>query len=255
MNTLRHVRVPALAVLLLPLPCLAQQASSPQDVAACASISTDQLRLACFDAAVAGQRSPSAIEQADAAAADGKQRIREEKAAGNDTGEHGGDLYAHDSARSALANAGRGSLLDSRWELAQDSKLGTFGLRAYKPVYLLPAFWTGCAEHGISPSMVVKQLCHGPAKHFLLDHRKGTLNVGADADIVIVKPETYKFDPSSSLAAVQWSSFEGREFTVRVDTTFVRGQLAWDGKKIRNQAGDGAFIRPHKGGQAAGVAA
>src|SRR3546814_15835943 len=42
----------------------------------------------------------------------------------------------------ALANAGKGSLLDSRWELAKDLKLGTFNFRAYKPVYLLPAFWS-----------------------------------------------------------------------------------------------------------------
>jgi phospholipase A1/A2 len=36
----------------------------------------------------------------------------------------------------------RGSLLDSRWELARDSKLGTFQLRAYKPIYVLPVAWT-----------------------------------------------------------------------------------------------------------------
>jgi hypothetical protein len=41
-----------------------------------------------------------------------------------------------------IANAGKGSLLDSRWELAKDSKLGIFNFRAYKPVYLLPAFWS-----------------------------------------------------------------------------------------------------------------
>lgn len=34
------------------------------------------------------------------------------------------------------------SLLDRRWELSDASKLGTFNLRAYKPVYLLPAFYT-----------------------------------------------------------------------------------------------------------------
>ncbi|MBP6019148.1 MAG: amidohydrolase family protein [Burkholderiaceae bacterium] len=111
---------------------------------------------------------------------------------------------------------------------------------------LLPAFWTGCAEHGISPSMVVQQLCYGPAKHFLLEHRKGTLNVGADADIAILKPETYKFDPANSLSAVKWSSFEGREFQVRVAATYVRGQLAWDGSSIRNTAGSGQFVRPHQ---------
>jgi len=45
-------------------------------------------------------------------------------------------------ATEALANAGRGSLLDRRWELAKDSKLGVFNLRAYKPVYALPFFWS-----------------------------------------------------------------------------------------------------------------
>ena len=34
------------------------------------------------------------------------------------------------------------SLLDSRWELSPDSKLGTWNIRAYQPVYLLPVFWT-----------------------------------------------------------------------------------------------------------------
>ena len=34
------------------------------------------------------------------------------------------------------------SLLDKRWELAADSKLGTWNIRANQPVYLLPAFWT-----------------------------------------------------------------------------------------------------------------
>ena len=33
------------------------------------------------------------------------------------------------------------SLLDSRWELSRRSKLGTWGLRAYKPIYVLPFFW------------------------------------------------------------------------------------------------------------------
>jgi allantoinase len=43
---------------------------------------------------------------------------------------------------------------------------------------------------------------------------------------------------------VKWSSFEGREFTVRVAATFVRGGLAWDGSTIRNKADDGRFLRP-----------
>lgn len=34
------------------------------------------------------------------------------------------------------------SLLDKRWELAPDSKLGKWNIRAHQPVYLLPVFWT-----------------------------------------------------------------------------------------------------------------
>lgn len=112
---------------------------------------------------------------------------------------------------------------------------------------LLPAFWTGCEEHGISPSMVVRQLSRNPARHFLLDDRKGSLDVGADADIVVLSPETYLFDPAHSLSAVQWSSFEGRRFTVKVAATYCRGQLVFDGNGIVNQAGAGRFLRPHHG--------
>src|SRR5690606_31526323 len=35
------------------------------------------------------------------------------------------------------------SLLDRRWELSHDAKLGTFHLKAYKPSYILPVFITG----------------------------------------------------------------------------------------------------------------
>ena len=34
------------------------------------------------------------------------------------------------------------SLLDRRWELDPASKLGTFNLRSYRPVYVLPFFAT-----------------------------------------------------------------------------------------------------------------
>lgn len=47
------------------------------------------------------------------------------------------------------------SLLDQRWELSPDSKLGTWNLRAYQPVYLLPLFWTSDKnEQPTSPNPV-----------------------------------------------------------------------------------------------------
>ena len=116
---------------------------------------------------------------------------------------------------------------------------------------LLPAFWTGCAEHGLPPQTVARLMCENPANHFLIGDRKGRIAEGLDADIVVLKPETYAFDPSDSQGAVNWSSFEGREFQVRVIGSFSRGQAVWDGSKIVNApGGSDRFLRPTLPGQA-----
>src|SRR5690606_33975174 len=130
-------------------PALAQSPeAAPQhgSLAACAQVEIDVDRLACYDrvagrrtlgparadaAAALARQNREAASQAEAAAATPAARARD---AAN-------DLFASEPD-DAIANAGQGSLLDSRWELAKDSKLGTFNFRAYKPVYLLPAFWS-----------------------------------------------------------------------------------------------------------------
>ena len=110
---------------------------------------------------------------------------------------------------------------------------------------LLPAFWTGCEEHGIGPRMAVKMLCEGPADHFLIGDRKGRLAPGHHADVVILKREAHEFDPSNSLSAVTWSAFAGRRFNVKVAATYSRGVLIWDGTEIKNSAGgEHRFLRP-----------
>lgn len=109
---------------------------------------------------------------------------------------------------------------------------------------LLPAFWTGCQSHGISPTMVARQLCTNPARHFLLDDAKGSFRPGTDADFVVLKPETHAYDPATSLSAVQWSSFEGMRFDVKVQSTWLRGQAAYADGRILNSAGSGRFVRP-----------
>src|SRR5690606_15629758 len=109
---------------------------------ACIALDSDAQRLACYDAALG--RVTTDPKAADLAAAAASQAIKAEKQALSAAPEEDrrSDLFAHDELQAVAANSGKGSLLDSRWELAKDSKLGTFQLRAYKPVYLLPAFWS-----------------------------------------------------------------------------------------------------------------
>ena len=116
------------------------ESASPE---ACFALDFDAARLACYDKALG--RSPADTRAADAAANAALMARKEAKASAKALDEENprrNELFAHDELDSLAANAGRGSLLDSRWELAKDSKLGLFQLRAYKPVYLLPAFWS-----------------------------------------------------------------------------------------------------------------
>ena len=136
------------------------QVTSPEN---CGGISSDIERLACYDAfyrlkpedtraadeaartAAAALAAQQAAATADTAAVTTEQSILQRRikrwfAPGVPS--DNSELVPLDDPTSTLANAGRGSLLDSRWELAKDSKFGVFNLRAYKPIYAMPVFWS-----------------------------------------------------------------------------------------------------------------
>ncbi|WP_425501636.1 phospholipase A [Pseudoxanthomonas koreensis] len=158
-------------------PLAAQEAMSPRASAeGCMAIASDPQRLACYDAAL-GYAAPTP-QQADQAAREAAERLdsqrAQERAAalpadaglGERARQRAGELFRNEDLAYArddlatVANAGRGSLLASRWELAKDSKLGIFQMRAYKPVYLLPAFWTSNTNnqpHSPNPDNTVTQ--------------------------------------------------------------------------------------------------
>ncbi|WP_141453202.1 phospholipase A [Pseudoxanthomonas sp. z9] len=155
-HSTRHLLPSLIAMTLATAPAFAQE---PQPAVvtpeACRAIETDASRLACYDA-VFGRR-PSDTRAADAEATAARssldqqqaQQAQQESEAGEASSERRehrrlGAWFRTDDPmlQEALANAGKGSLLDSRWELAKDSKLGVFQLRGYKPLYLMPVFWT-----------------------------------------------------------------------------------------------------------------
>ena len=117
-----------LAAASVALPAHAQN-PDPMDIRACTAIESDAQRLACYDHATGRVNLPSAQKKAnEAAIAPG--------------------VFPSDRSQREIATQGNPevarplSLLDSRWELTPESKLGTFNLRGYKPLYLMPVFAT-----------------------------------------------------------------------------------------------------------------
>jgi phospholipase A1 len=111
------------ATLALAAGAASAQAPDPLDIRACKAIEGDSLRLACYDRAT--HRDEMTAPPV-AAAQDGA-------GSGAATAMFGYEGAAERSDR---------SLLDSRWELSPESKLGTFNLRGYQPIYILPLFAT-----------------------------------------------------------------------------------------------------------------
>ncbi len=85
--------------------------------------------------------------------------------------------------------------------------------------------------------------CATPARMFGLYDKKGTIAPGADADIVI-----YDSTAEQTLSAathhmrVDYSAYEGRRITGRVETVLSRGEVVIDRNEYKGWAGHGAYL-------------
>ncbi len=137
-----------LSIAAVPVAHAQEFMPTPASPEACVAISSDAARLSCYDQAlsrqVAGPPAPDAATRPPGK--HNKQPLNttlpESTRVAKRNSPDKNPLFKQDRYDSTIAKTGDGSLLDSRWELAQGSKLGTFQLRGYKPVYVLPAFWT-----------------------------------------------------------------------------------------------------------------
>lgn len=115
------VRLAAAVLVACAAPAIAKAAA--EDPARCVDIAGDAERLRCYDAAV--KRTIAASPPARETPATRSVVFPRERA-----------------AEGPPARERAGSLLDSRWELDEASKQGAFHIRAYKPVYLLPVYYS-----------------------------------------------------------------------------------------------------------------
>ena len=109
---------------------------------------------------------------------------------------------------------------------------------------MVPLFVKGALERDIPLTWAAKLMAENPARHFRLDHVKGALTPGRDADIAVLFPRPMRYDAAASgHNVVGWSPYNGIELPWTVGLTYLRGQQVFDGTNVA-QPGTGRFVRP-----------
>jgi len=82
-------------------------------------------------------------------------------------------------------------------------------------------------------------MCRGPARFLGLDHRKGTIEVGKDADLVVWNPEAaFTVAPSMIQHRNKRTPYEGIALSGIVEKTFLRGVKVFeDGQFLDSPTG------------------
>lgn len=96
----------------------------------------------------------------------------------------------------------------------------------------------------ITLNRFVQLVSTAPAKMFGLFPQKGTIAVGSDADIVLFDPnKTHTLSAKTHHSRVDYSLFEGREVTGKVEKVFLRGELIVDGDRYLGRKGAGKYLK------------
>jgi allantoinase len=114
---------------------------------------------------------------------------------------------------------------------------------------LLPYLYSEGVRRGrLSLTRLAQVLSSGPARFFGIDHRKGALKPGLDADFVVLDDaKTWTVRAHDLHNLNRYTPFEGRRFTGRVRATYLRGRCVFerraDGTESFAPAGTGEFVQ------------
>ena len=128
--------------------------------------------------------------------------------------------------------------LDPTQTLA-NKRMGLANLQEYLPMM----FSEGVVKERITLEQFVAVSSTNAAKLFGLYPRKGTLQVGSDADIVIWDPTLKKkIRDEDMFSNAKYSTYAGWDVTGWPKTTIRRGEVVFDNGKIMAKPGSGKFI-------------
>jgi dihydropyrimidinase len=101
----------------------------------------------------------------------------------------------------------------------------------------------GVGTGKLTPSQFVAATSTNCAKIFNLYPRKGTLQVGADADIVIWDPSLHRtISAKTHHQKIDFNIYEGMEVTGNAAITIARGEVVWENGELRTVRGAGRYV-------------
>lgn len=105
----------------------------------------------------------------------------------------------------------------------------------------------GVRSGKISLNKFVEVTSTNAAKIFGMYPRKGTIAIGADADLVIFDPnKKHTISVDTHHMNVDYSAYEGWELTGKTETVILRGQVAIEDETCKVEKGYGQFVKRGK---------
>jgi dihydropyrimidinase len=104
-------------------------------------------------------------------------------------------------------------------------------------------FSHGVLDGRITINRFVELTSTNPAKAYGLHPRKGTIAIGADADLVVWNATPRTIRNADLHHAVDYTPYEGIEVQAWPALTLAGGDVVWDGHQFHPRAGQGRFLR------------
>ncbi len=104
-------------------------------------------------------------------------------------------------------------------------------------------FSHGVLDGRITINKFVELTSTNPAKAYGLHPRKGTIAVGADADLVVWGTTPRAIRNTDLHHDVDYTPYESIEVKAWPALTLARGEVVWDGERFHPRAGRGEFLR------------
>ncbi|MDL9997317.1 dihydropyrimidinase [Variovorax sp. J22P240] len=104
-------------------------------------------------------------------------------------------------------------------------------------------FSHGVLDGRITINRFVELTSTNPAKAYGLHPRKGTIAIGADADLVVWGATPRQVRNADLHHAVDYTPYEGIDVKAWPALTIARGEVVWDGQTFHPRAGRGEFLR------------